>query len=644
MKAFNRLFILLSGIITTLSVASSCNENVTKSVDYKPIPLFAPAYEVISNVPDTGTFNLASTIKVIRALETAGTESGSFEAYLESLSRMDYRYVARDVIEAQKKMFPIMQEIYQKGEELGNTSVAWTLVQTAESALVQLGVSFLSSGSFDITGFLQIHTLASTLSQSFDQFVKAEKLKKDAAREFNSLRNDYYNAINECWPVFIKYKEEWEKLCIKKDQAYLDIYSGGTVAGYNAACEILEKYPDDREALLIKALSIVNRKEFGYDALLEVQSVLDTYISLYPTQTAPAFLIKGIIASKADDMGTAFNCFDQAAIEYPRQAEALTDMLDAYINRPYFSKTREGLYFQQMYRSTLEGYGFFSPNFQKALYYEKEGLLTDAGKEIYNHFFRRGNQAVFDYLLSDMEFCERYLNDSFSLEFPESGFIDIIVDKAGKSKQKVDLTNNTDVDLQNVRCFLCHHMLGMYPGDYVVNKLPPVTSIGKGQTYSWKAPFEDVSDIIFTRAILITDDSIFWVDNQKKKNEYAVRAIEDPFPGAIMNSSALDIDSLIVDAVSSIRSEIEKTSLLSGEDALKRNTKYVKVSVPRSLSIINPAFSLGNSTKKVIPDKVVLQGEYIVAYFPMKDIPSDMILYIYGKGHSYSTALGPVSE
>jgi len=633
MKSFHGFLALIAVAAVTLLTASTCTRKAPKSEGYTPIPLFSPAYEVLSSASDTSTYSLASTIRVIRALEAAGTQSNDFESYLESLSRLDYRYVAPDVIEAQKKMFPILQEIYLKGMETGNANIAWALVQTAENTLLDLGSTFLCSGSFDISGFLQIHTISSVLSQTFDQFAKAQKLKKDAKREYNSLKADYSAAISESWPVFLKYKEEWERLCIKKDHAYLDIYSGGSVAGYNDACEILEHYSEDREGLLIKALSIVNRKDFGYDSMIEVEAVLDSYISLYPTQTAPAFLIKGIIASRSEDMETAFNCFDQAAIEYPRQAEALSDMLDAYINRPYFKMTKEGLYFQQMYRSTLEGYGFFSPNFQKAICYEKEGRLHDAGKEIYNHFFRRGNQAAQDYLLSDMEFCERYLSDSFRYEFPESGFIDITVTPSGKTKLKVELSNNTDIDLQNVRCFLCHHMLGMYPGDYIVNKLPPVTAIGKGETYTWKASDVKTSELIYTRAIVITDSNIFWVDNQKAKYEHAVRAIENPFPGAIENSESVNVDSLIVCAASGIKADVEKNSLLGG--------KVLRLSIPRSLSIIDPSFSVGDSSKKVIPDKVSLQGEYIVAEFPMKDMPAEMSLYIYGRGHYSSVAINP---
>ena len=507
--------------ILPLTAAISCAPESRDSKEFTPIPLFAPAYNSLQADADTSDYDLNATIRVIRALDLAYSSSESFETFLELLSKQDYRFVAPDVIEAERKLFPILQELYQFGQEVDKMDAVWTLVQMTESTLEGLGDEFLSDGKFDLLGVLQKQSLFSVVSDSFDRFAKVQKIKADSKKELNRIKTDYYAVIQECWPVFLKYREEWEKLCIKKDAAYLDVYSGGTVNSYNIACEILESYPEDREGLLLKALSIVNRGELGYDATIEAQAILDRYIDLYPTQTAPAYLIKGIIASREGNQEEAFAYFDHSALEYPRQAAALTDMLDAYVNRPYFAKTREGMYFQQMYRSTLEGFGLFSPNFQKALYYQEAGMEREAAREIYNHFFRRQNQDVYDYLLSDMEFCENYLNESFTLAFPESELIDLSVKPASwftKSHLRAALINNSGKDLLNVRCFLCHHLTGMYPGDYVVLKLQPVNCIPAGERFSWRSSDYKLADIVNTRAIVITDDYIFWADTREAKS------------------------------------------------------------------------------------------------------------------------------
>ena len=515
-----RHFIFSSVAFLSMIAAVSCEPAKQGADEYTPIALFAPAYNSLQPGADTCVYDLNATIRVIRALDLAYSSSDSFETFLELLSKQDYRLVAPEVVEAEKKLFPVLQKLYLKGQEMDKMNAVWTLVQMTESTLSGLGDDFLSDGKFDLIGVLRKQSLFSVVNDTFDRFAKTQKIKAEAKQEFNGIKAEYYAVIQETWPVFLKYREEWERLCIKKDEAYLDVYSGGTVNSYNIAGEILESYQEDREGLLLKALSIVNRTELGYDAIIEAQAILDRYIELYPTQTAPAYLIKGIIASKEGNQDDAFSYFDHSAIEYPRQAAALTDMLDAYVNRPYFSKTREGLYFQQMYRSTLEGFGFFSPNFQKALYYDKVGMKAEAAKEIYNHFFRRQNQDVYDYLLSDMEFCENYLNESFSFAFPESRDIDLVVKPSGwlsGSHLRTALINNSGKDLMNVRCFLCLHLTGMYPGDYVMEKLPPVNVIPAGEKCRWRVTGYKPSDIVSTRAIVMTDTDIFWADSRETK-------------------------------------------------------------------------------------------------------------------------------
>ncbi len=605
---------------------SSCSLFEQKDSEYVPISLFSPAYEALNVSSDSTSYKLESTIRIIRIFERAQSETDSFESFLELLKKQDYRYVAQDVLEAEKRLFPLMQDMYLKEQENEKMNGLWTLVKSTESSLLEMSSSIMQSGTFDLSGVIGPKTLFNAIDSSFESFAKANSLKKDSKKELNRIKSEYYSVVQEIWPVFMKYKEPWERLCIRKDEAYLDIYSGGTVKGYNIASDILAEYPEDRDAMIIKALSIANMENCGYDMLIELDLLLDKYMALYPTKTAPAYLIKGIIASRNGEAEKAFHYFDQASIEYPRQAESLTDMLDTYINRPYFTMTREGLYFQQMYKSTLEGYGFFSPNFQKALYYEKNGRIKEAADEIYNHFFRRGNQVVSDYLLSDMEFCERYLKDSFSYSFPEGWFIDLSVKQVrpvvGKPHLRVELSNNTDINLENVRCYLCLHLVGMYPGDYAVVKLDPVNIIDKESTYSWKTSEYDFSDIVSSRAILMTDNDIVWIDSKEKKNEPS-------FDENVLDSDSFyNADSLITDCIPSIKYMTEKTAVMNGDDQLKRNTKYLKVSIPRHICILNPSFCIETPAGNLQPEKTILAEDYIIVYFPYVDSEEPVFLRI----------------
>lgn len=506
-------------------------DQVRHSKDYEPIALFAPAYRALGEAQrEDTTYNLDATMRIIRGIEIARSRSDDFGPFLDLLAHQDYRYVAGDVLEAERKLFPVLQKMYLLEQENDKFEGIWGLVNATEDALEDLGGSLLNTPSPDLTLLLKSISLVSAVNDAFDHFSKIHKIKEKNRKELNALRTEYTAALQESWPVLMKYKEEWEKLCILKDQAYLDVYDGRNVSACNLAVEILESYPDDRDGLLIKALSLAQRADFDPGVQIEAEAALDKYIDLYPTRTAPAFMIKGIIASRTGDREKAFSNFDHASIEYPRQAAALTDMLDAYLNRPYFTQTHEGLYFQQMYKATLEGYGAFSPNFQKALAYEREGNREAAAREIYDHFFRRGNQAVKDYLLSDMEFCDRHIHGAFSSIFPESPLIDLKIEGKkpfmGKQRLDISLENRSGKALRNVRVFLCHHLVGMYPGDYVVEELPPVNAIDS--SYSWKSREYAHTDIVYTRAVLLTDDQICWIDTPQYKAEHPEESVVIP--------------------------------------------------------------------------------------------------------------------
>ena len=509
----------------------SCMDQSRHRKTFEPIPLFAPAYRALGEAQrEDTTYNLDATMRIIRGIEIARSQSEDFGPFLDLLAQQDYRYVASDVLEAERKLFPVLQKMYLMEQENDKFEGIWGLVNATEDALEDLGGSLLTTPSPDLTLLLKSISLVSAVDKAFDQFAKVQKIKEKNRKELNALRAEYTAALQESWPIFMKYKEEWEKLCILKDQAYLDVYDGRNVSACNLATEILSGYPDDRDGLLIKALALAQRPDFGPTVQIEAEAVLDQYIDLYPTRTAPAFMIKGIIASRAGDREKAFSHFDHAAIEYPRQAAALTDMLDAYLNRPYFTKTHEGLYFQQMYKATLEGYGAFSPNFQKAISHEAEGNREAAAQEIYDHFFRRGNQAVHDYLLSDMEFCDKHIHGAFRSIFPESPLIDLKIEGKkpfmGKQRLDISLENKSGRTLRNVRVFLCHHLVGMYPGDYVVEELPPVNAIDS--SYSWKSREYAHTDIVYTRAVLLTDDQICWVDTPEYKAEHPEGAVVTP--------------------------------------------------------------------------------------------------------------------
>ena len=272
-------------------------------------------------------------------------------------------------------------------------------------------------------------------------------------------------------------------------------------------------------------------------------STLDDYVAQNPDKTAPALLMRGVIYQRMGYAEDALSCFHQASIEYPRQAAQLTDMLDSYCMRNYLNKTAEGLYLLQLYRSMMEGYGVFSPNLLKAKYYADSGQQEESQNEIYNHFFRRGNQKYYDGLLSDMQFCEQNLPDAFKQLLIDKKFLSIAVEPASKwlvmtdqENMQVSVKNLSGKRLENVRIFLCIHYTDMHKEEYDVVKVPQTISIiepdDEVDTEPVPLGYRDkkYSDITRIRAIAMTDDRLCWVDDiQFSQDRSFFKSIVDLF-------------------------------------------------------------------------------------------------------------------
>lgn len=180
--------------------------------------------------------------------------------------------------------------------------------------------------------------------------------------------------------------------------------------------------------------------------------------------------------------------------------------------------------------SMMEGFGNFSPNFQKAIIHNDLGNTNKALEEIKRHFFRRGNQVVQDYLPGDLNFCNKYLTDIFSKMFVEHPFVDIEVSKGSiidqKNSLRVKMINNSDRFIENVRLFLCIHFTDTYKDSYQVFRVPDALNNLDAFSekkfneplvvnYKWLDSEKEVpEDIVRVRGVIITDDIVSWIDEE----------------------------------------------------------------------------------------------------------------------------------
>lgn len=653
-----------------------------------------------ATISGVGYYDIEETVRIMHGLELAQSQSEDFYAFLEYMAKQDYRLVADDVLQSKTKLLAILQEMFVLEKEHEELSDIWVLAKSFGAGANTFVRETDTKGVITTVAATATGNLAAILclgnsaglrqakAAVFEEYDREMELKKSLSKKIDALKMAYIEYLTEFTPIYNKYMEEWDRLCLEKDKTYFDLYAGRMTDAYNTAEKILKDYPRNREALLLKSLSLIHigsgymnqptdanvvsiSQEVNYidtkevkgewnEHFVEADMTLENYMEAYPGYSAPALALKGLLHLRLGESSRAMSYFDQAAMEYPRQAAQLTDMLDSYRVRTYLNQTAEGQYLLRLYRSTMEGYGMFSPNFLKAQYYAQIGDSQKSQTEIYNHFFRRGNQGIYDCLLSDMQYCENYLYGSFKELLMERHYLDIYIKAndgllSSGDEIKVAIHNRSDIDLENVRAFLCIHYTDMYTDEYDVVKVPAVNVVSHYEkkelgTVKLEHPGKTTKDITRIRAIIMTDDKICWVDEPKYKQSRGLNLSA----GSTSASSSLT-DFAKQDFVkehhleaASLEHEI-KTGINVIAPSGKSNASFVgkmtsgitdmfskqnlKIELPRILTFIDPTFSIHeimDTEKAVLPVQNYLAGSIIRLEFDYKPKEEELIpLYIY---------------
>ena len=593
------------GLLVVSLLLVGCNQSADPFdlTTYRPVDEFVPAYEALTNQQlEAGEYDLEQTVRVMNALELAQANSEDFDEFLKFMAQQDFTGVAPDVLEAKQKMMPVLQYMYQLQALDKDLSDAWILARSAATGGMRMVdrvnimdvVNTITGNPIVLLDIFHKEDAKKVTNTAFSNYKKDKELRQNVRNDIAKLEASYLKYLSDYAPIYHKYMKEYDALCVEKDKVYLELYAGQAENALQGANNILKKYPKNTEVQLLKAQaeivlgtkqspsqthpqslpkggklnipsaeisipdsiknpSLRERQRVGerssgmgprvgkyYTAAL---STLDDYVAQNPDKTAPALLMRGVLYQRMGDAENALSCFHQASIEYPRQAAQLTDMLDSYCMRNYLNKTAEGLYLLQLYRSMMEGYGIFSPNLLKAKYYADSGQQEESKNEIYNHFFRRGNQKYYDGMLSDMQFCEQNLPEAFKQLLIDKKFLSIAVVPASKwlvmsdqENMQVSVKNLSGKRLENVRIFLCIHYTDMHKEEYDVVKAPQTISIIEPDDEVEMEPVplkyrdKKYRDITRIRAIAMTDDRLCWVDDiQFSQDRSFFKSIVDLF-------------------------------------------------------------------------------------------------------------------
>ena len=690
------LFLLLTG-------CKSPTSDLPNLENYQPVEEFAAAYNaIIAQEQSDAPYDIEQTIRVINAMEVAQMNSESFDEFLDYMAHQDYTGVAPEVLEAKRRLFPLLEYTYKLQQTDEQLSDVWMLMRsvakggeslTENTSLVEL-ILMMHSDIFAIFHLASGGNTEKALDEAFAQYESDTKLKAQVREDLERLREAYRNYLEYYVPIYKKYMQEYDALCVEKDRAYLDLYGGRADDALLHTQNILKKYPNNGEAMLLQSMGLIIESASEAEprptiAMNDIETqqpnpdnpdlddrprlpmtvkqrqadeLLQRYNELYPDRTAPALVLEGLLYQQLGDQRSAMLRFHQASAEYPRQAEKLTDMLDAYNMRTYLCKTQEGQYLRRLYASTMEGYGLFSPNLLKARYHAANGDMDKSREEIFNHFFRRGNQGIYDELLSDMQFCEENLYGPFKSLLIEQSYIDVSVEPEKTwvfwNKDRVlhvKISNRSDLKLENVRVFLCIHYTDMYKDEYDVVKVPKTQNVIEPrstadlETVELSYRDKDYDDITRIRAIAMTDDRICWIDEVSYKNAKALAPYRSDKENLserqqqareeYLSNYSLEPQKLqktLREGITILPPEQDPCDEKSGWKKVKgwlsNPDNTLRIELPRTLVMADPVFSIRplDADDALQPDENYLAGTAIHLHFDYEPACGETLpLYIY---------------
>lgn len=579
--------------------AARAHERRLRQQEEQAAAVFEPARDKLRDGSEERAVDLDDTIRVVHGLDLALREHDDLEAYLRTIARQDYRGVAPEVLEARARVLDVLQPLYAKQTELEDQRAMWDL--TSEMLLATLSVVGVSGKINVVNPSGAVEVDRAQAEALWKDLKDRQAERRQLQRDVQALDQQLFDALVDYADTYWKYVDEWDRLSVLRDRAYLAAHAGDWEAALASASLAIERAPTEREAHLLAAMAILEAG--NADRFPEAKALLEESIAQHPDQTAPALLLLGVLAARTGDTAAARLNLQQAAAYYPKQSDALLDMLDPYRMRAFLEKSREGGYIVELYRSTMLGSGYFSPDLQLARLHFEEGDFEAGRAKVLDHFARRRAQQQWDFVIGDIEFCQGLLGADFRKIFPEDAWLDLQVSRPLiGSGLGLAVVNRGDRTLHNATLVLALHLTDQFPGQYTAIPAPTtVPAVVAHDTTSFGSLDPElqvagqpktVDDIVEHRAILIADEAVVWVDtdafkiaeaDEFRKAREAARAGVGPAVAA--GAEHAPIAPLYGRLVQSLTgAELSIDPRYGADD--------VRITLPRELAILHPVFRL----------------------------------------------------
>jgi hypothetical protein len=347
---------------------------------------------------------------------------------------------------------------------------------------------------------------------------------------------------------------------------------------------------------------------------------LDDFVQQHPESSAPALLLRGVYEARRGHPDEARLLLQQSATNYPRQAEALTELLDPYrVRSRWLRKSREGNAIRELYKGTMLGASWFSPDLQLARLDFEGGDLAGGERKVMDHFARRRSQGQWDLILYDVEFCESLLGDDYRRIFPEDVYLNLVIEESffGNSYE-LSVENQSEHTLHNATLVLCLQFTDMHPDDYeafAAETAPEVPAHSTTDFGSVEVELElfgaqkDRDDVYGRRAILVSNEAVVWVDTidfKEQRSEAAARERSEGEPSAAAGVASELVRAALALLETEVALEIVPSRLFDDD---------VVIRLPKRLAVARPTFRLHGPGGVRAPDGNAIEDGRIVLTF-----------------------------
>ena len=577
----------------------------------------------------SASYNIDRTMQVIHSLDAAlagDNQASSLRDYLRALSQMDFSGVAPEVLKARAQFLEVLKGVYAVQLESEQQEALWEV--TSELILTTLSTVQVG-GEFEASG------LGSTASFQVDRERAREALGELRARQQDkrellvrsaALDGQLVDVLLSYSEVYYRYVEEWDRLCVLRDRAYLAAASGRWLDAKGLAAKAIELAPDETEAHLLHALAQIELGEGRGEGVDAPRVWLEEFIERHPGHSAPALLLLGVHKAARGERDAALLDFQQSASYFPRQAALLSASSGPYKRRSFLRKTREGNRILNLYKATMLGAGAFSPDLQMAKLAFEDGSFEGGQRKVMDHFSRRRAQHRWDLILSDLQFCHALLGDNYRRIFPEDAWLDLIVKPTLLGDGlKLAVHNRSPRTLHNATLVLVVQFTDMHLDDYetmTAAKTEPavlahkITSFGTlNIEFDLHDELKGRDDIVQHRAILVSDEAVIWVDTDEFKIAEAEEFRSRRFRGD--EGAAPGDQQPLSPAMSSLIGRVLKSlpqdTSVKVEEGLLRDV--LGFSMPRELAALRPVFRLRIGEEAVAPAENLIDGDRIQVRF-----------------------------